>query len=103
MNSTIIIATATGTAIVTINPTVEAERIAADYTYYKAHPDYIRMQADHDANILMFGGTRIDLAWAKAQERAQRRAMPKTADMMARFREQVAAQHYARATGTATF
>lgn len=97
MTATIIVVNATATAIVVANPSFEADRIALEYAYYQIDPLTQARQAEHDATVEMFGGTHIDFAWAKAQERASRRAMPSTTDMLARFREQVAIDRFARA------
>lgn len=46
-----------------------------------------------------FGFPRVDMAWAKSQERARRRSTPSWEVQKARFQEQVKAEHYARALG----
>jgi hypothetical protein len=101
MSATIIHVNALATAIVTIDPSAEATRIAADYEYYRTNPEFIARQAVHDADVAMFGGTRIDLAWAKAQERAGARRRPSWDVQKANFLADLSARRYASALGVA--
>jgi len=73
----------------------ELNRIAKDYAYYKADPNTQQLQAHLDADVELFDETPVDLAWAKTIERARRRKMPKTADMLASFRAGVEVNRYA--------
>ena len=68
-----------------------------DYAYYTAK--LAAQQAEQDAFDAEFGIPRTDLAYAKAMERAQQRAMPRSEDMLRSFRESVTRRNYARAIG----
>lgn len=77
----------------------ELNRIAKDYAYYKADPNTQQLQAHLDSDVEMFDEMPVDLAWAKTIERAKRRKMPRSVDMMSQFKAQVHAQKYAKAVG----
>lgn len=68
-----------------------------EYAYYKVQ--LAERQKDDDAFNDDFGFPRVDLAHAKAMERAQRRTWPKSDVMVRQWHEEAARARYARAIG----
>jgi hypothetical protein len=74
-----------------------SEYFLRDYAYYTTQMS--AQQADDNAMNDALGFPHVDLAYAKATEREQRRMMPPTEVMMARFRADIAMRKYAQAIG----
>lgn len=74
---------------------IEAARIQRDYAHYQG--TLAQQQADLDKLNDELGFPREDLAWARAQERAARRAMPTWSAMKRDFREGRERKRYAEA------
>ena len=68
-----------------------------DYAYYTTH--MAQAQRESDLTNDWLGFPRVDLAYAKAGERAQRRAMPTSEAMLREFRADLAVRQYAKAVG----
>lgn len=68
-----------------------------DYAYYTAQ--MAQAQRESDLTNDWLGFPRVDMAYAKAMERAQRRAMPTTHAMLAQFRADLEVKRYAKAVG----
>ena len=74
--------------------TPEIQRDYAHYTNVLA-----KAQREADLTSAWLGFAKVDLAHAKAIERAQQRAMPTSATMLRDFREGKALREYAQAIG----
>lgn len=68
-----------------------------DYAYYTTQ--CAAQQAEQDAFDAEFGIPRTDIAYAKAMERANYRAMPRSDVMLREFKDEVARRNYAKAIG----
>jgi hypothetical protein len=81
-------------------------RLHADYEHYKADPRVQAEQADYDRTreALIAEGLDIldgprDIAWERAQQRAERRAMPDFSTMKRQFVDNRARAKFAKALG----
>lgn len=109
MSATIVHVNSLAQAIVTIDPSAEAQRIAAEYEFFLKDPRTQALQADHDSGLVIRNDEgeviaeypRIDFAWQKAQERARNRRAPKWDVQKANFIADLSVKRYAAALGVA--